>query len=153
AYIDDGSAGINDAGLALTHSGGTNNQYTIADLISAATSLLSLGITGTIGATLPMDFPTQGCSVGEFAVAASLAKFFEDPAGSVSLTLPDLTRAQVVALGLDAVLRTADVFLDGLDNLLGRFQDGLTNVASATHLPLIGNGLADAAGFISSFRT
>ena len=42
--------------------------------------------------------------------------------------------------------------LDGLDTLLGKLQDGINSIVSATKLPLIGDGLAGAANFIDNFR-
>jgi len=43
--------------------------------------------------------------------------------------------------------------LDGLDTLLGKLQDGINSVVSATNLPLIGQGLSGAATFIQNFRS
>jgi len=43
--------------------------------------------------------------------------------------------------------------LDGLDELLGSIEDGLNEIVYHTGLPLIGDGLAGAANFISEFRS
>ena len=46
----------------------------------------------------------------------------------------------------------AGLLLDGFDSLLGTIEDGLRDAVAATDLPLVGDGLAGAVNFISSFR-
>src|SRR4030095_13684771 len=57
-----------------------------------------------------------------------------------------------VNLDFCAVLENAGPLLDGLDGLLGKLEDCLRELVDSNDLPMLGDGFADAAGFISGFR-
>ncbi len=88
----------------------------------------------------------------------------DDPSGSnngsgtvtvskLILIAPDISSLFEDVGVCDIIDQHAGVLLDGLDSLLGTIQDGLEDVAYSTSLPLIGNGFAGAANFISDFRS
>jgi len=71
----------------------------------------------------------------------------------IALTTPDLASLFADLDMCDVLNENAELFLDGLDALLGTIQGGLEDVANATRLPLIGDGFAGAANFIDDFRS
>ena len=57
------------------------------------------------------------------------------------------------SLDVCQIIRSTPVLLDGLDELLGKIEDGLRSQVLNTNLPLVGDKLGAAANFISDFRT
>lgn len=103
-------------------------------------------LTGTAVATLPVFLPTDSNFAGVLSLNADLT---------------DLSNVQVSGLG--DILSSFDptnlslfdnmlLAVDGIDFVLEGVQDLLDGALGEISLPLIGDGLADGAGFIEDFR-
>ena len=100
----------------------------------------------------PLNFPGRPAGL-TFSLAASDSG--NDGSGTLSkvrVAAPDLTDLFGDLDLCDIIDSAVGPLLDGLDATLGDIQAGLEEVVLNTDLPLLGDGLAGAASFISDFR-
>ena len=69
-----------------------------------------------------------------------------------AIATPDFSRLFEDLDFCDLIDSHAGVLLDGIDSFLGSVQSGLEAIVLNQNLPLVGDGLANAANFIDSFR-
>ncbi len=169
-FVDNGHARIsatadNTAEGTLTFglSGAAGTRYRITDLLNAASSSSNslrnrLEFTHDIRVDidLPVDFPTRGQNLGTISLdipnlGAVLNKIIRGQAitsGDFSFTAPDFA-AEIADLNL---LGSFDAIGAGIDFALGQIEGVLRGELLGIELPLVGDGLADAADFIGDLR-
>ena len=70
----------------------------------------------------------------------------------LALAAPDFSQLFADLDLCELIFSNFGLVLDGLDDLLGRLEDGLESIVSDNSLPLVGDGLMGAANFIADFR-
>jgi hypothetical protein len=157
-FVKGGSAVINkDGALATTDpatfalgvTNATNHRhYLDANLLSD----LTVSATGGVGIDLPVYFPVETMPAGDLTITIpDLVALFKGTPGSVTITTPDFSSliGQFTSLN-NLLLTNPGALVNGFAGLLADVQDGLDRLG--TNLPLVGNQLAGAAGFIGTFQ-
>lgn len=118
--------------LTLTFRSGVTTAQQVIQAINANTVFLA-SLTAN-------DNPTSGTNAGTGVIR------------KLTIITPDLDGLFANMDLCDILDQNAGLLLDGLDRLLGTIQDGLNALVLSDRLPLVGDGLADAANFIEDFR-
>lgn len=153
--------GNNDLRITRTVSGVDNFKVVVNEgSVGASFAGDTLTIQVQSGVTTALQVKTAVQALGGFTVAF----INNDPSGvntgagamtvsKLTLITPDFDSLFADLELCDIIGNAAGPLLDGLDKLLGTIQDGLNAIVLNTRLPLIGDGLAGAANFISDFRS
>ena len=97
-------------------------------------------------------FATTALTADDDGVAATTTNTGNGKLNKVALATPDFASMFDDLDLCDVISANIGTILDGLDELLGKIQDGLNALVFSTELPLIGSGLEGAANFIDDFR-
>ena len=139
----------------------TDHRYEVGEL-AADKSLWNVDLVGRLAANLPLYFPTASQPLGGTDADRNLDGV-ADNALDVSGTFRgandyDLRvvapRVSLLSVARDvfAVLNDPAVMLQGLDGMFSGIRDGLGSQFAALALPMIGDKLKDAAGFVDTLR-
>lgn len=105
-----------------------------------------LGLSGQVHATLPLFAPTENSYLGDITLTVA---DLGDIEGTTTLVTPDLEER----FGEFDLINNLSGAIDGIDFVLGIIQDVVSSQVLSHAFPMIGDGLADAAGFIQDIRT
>ena len=150
AVIDgDGEFGGNIAADALRFEFGLvtdadDGRYLPDELLVNLPNIVEASVQGKAHASLPI-----GSLSPEFDILVDLEKLLGGEDGAVEITTPDLS--SLLNVSLLEILADPAILVDGLDAALGGLQAAL-DIGTALRLPLIGDVLGDASGFIGDFR-
>ncbi|MFM8420583.1 MAG: Calx-beta domain-containing protein [Verrucomicrobiota bacterium] len=97
-------------------------------------------------------FATTALTADDDGVAATTTNTGNGKLNKVALATPNFASMFDDLDLCDVISANIGTILDGLDELLGKIQDGLNALVFSTELPLIGSGLEGAANFIDDFR-
>jgi hypothetical protein len=169
AFDLDGDAGTaDDALFALALKPDSKGRYylgTGGDPFDS--SNVTVTANAAVGVALPLYFPAQGMPFGNSSAdnnsdsypdnyfvlsIPSLANVFDGVPGSVIVITPDFN-SLLGTFDVCDLIQSSGVLLDGLDELLGKIENGLDQVAFSGNFPLVGDKLAQGANFIRDFRT
>jgi nitrous oxidase accessory protein NosD len=143
----DGSAATPDdavlLGLTLDDGSAASNKIYL-DALSL--DHIRLDLLGQVHASLPLYAPTENGYLGDIALVIT---DLGDLEGTTALTAPDLENL----FGDFDLINNLAGAIDGIDFVLGGVQDVLSSQVLSHSLPMIGDGLADAAGFVQDLRT
>ncbi|HEV8604724.1 MAG TPA: calcium-binding protein [Tepidisphaeraceae bacterium] len=107
---------------------------------------------GALNATLPIFFPTDSDFLGNLGIQiGDLKAFITGDTSSVHVDVPDLSNI-LDNLNFN-LLDNLPLLIDGVDFVFGQLQSILDKNLGSLNLPLIGDGLHDAAQFINNLRT
>jgi len=158
-FVNGGSAALDSNGAAP---GGTPAQLSVAInddptdhrylLSELTTALASTSLTGAMGVSLPLFYPTAGTPLGGAPAPANVLSItigqLSNPAGTTTVSTPDIA----AIVGTVNVDQTLDAVVQGIDRFLSDLQKSL-DAAFGTSLPLVGKKLSDAAQFVADMRT
>jgi hypothetical protein len=112
---------------------------------------LDVGLSGALTLVLPTFFPDPATPQGNIELTVTnLAHLFDSTLpGTVEFTVPDF---ELESLNFD-LFSNLGLVVNGIDLVLGGFEDVMRGEVFGLKLPLIGDGLQDGAQFISDIRT
>jgi Ca2+-binding RTX toxin-like protein len=176
-FVTNGSAVLNSGGGLSSDApakfelrlpdGATPNRLSLGEILSpqalfdaiqAGTDLASLDF--GVSALLPISFPTASNFIGNAAFTVTIPDPFNvGPSGTTfsGVQFPDFTAPDILALIADmSLLDSLNLFLEGIDlglSTLGDLISGdLFGLPLLSKLPLIGDSLTDAGGFMDDIR-
>ncbi|MEZ6119771.1 MAG: calcium-binding protein [Pirellulaceae bacterium] len=152
ALDEDGDPTTDDsASIFVNVNGGDDDRLYLSEMTAdqfSFTSLLTPGITGGIGANLPLKF--AGIPIGPARIQIpDIMAFINGDIGSVTMSIPDFQEV-LLQNGIMAVLKNPTILIDGMDSLLTQLQSGLDTVIDTVNLPIIGEQLSSGTNFVSS---
>ena len=140
--------------VSILDADGTGRHY----LTDPIASDFTVGLVGSVTATLPLYGPTSDLPIGGAGhnnlvlSVPNLQALLTGSgiAGSVSITTPDISALAVP--NPIALLRNPAILVNGLDSALGSLQSALDSQVLQTSLPVVGSALASSDQFITDFR-
>ncbi|MEY3231156.1 MAG: Bifunctional hemolysin/adenylate cyclase precursor, partial [Planctomycetota bacterium] len=144
-FIRNGSVNLGPATFSVQvndNPGGGGRWY----LDSIGTGQVTMALTGTANANLPIDFPLEGVSVG--AITLSMSNLGNINASTVDLTLPNF---QTLINGLDLNLNMSSL-VDGLDFVFTIIDGAIVVGGLASRLPIVGDDIGEAVRVIQQFK-
>jgi Ca2+-binding RTX toxin-like protein len=164
-FISDGMLAIDADGLATTDTDPISFKISLDDTDAGNPNdgRLSFGditsitattnnIVGAMNATLPIFFPSDSDFLGNLGMSIADIETFlgGDFSTGVDIQVPDLSN---ILTNLDFnLLDNLPLLIDGVDFILGQLQTLLDKHLGSLNLPVIGDGLHDAAQFINKIR-
>ncbi len=152
--VIDGSVTLDGDGNPLTDDAATYSFDLIDDagdglyLVSELdTSIVAEQTDGVLNVDLPLFYPTASNPLGGTAAGganvlsvdvADLGALFDDAAGSVAISTPDL----VPQIALNDLLNDPNVVRAGIEGFFTQLADSIAPLALAVRIPIIGDGLS-----------
>ena len=145
--VDDGDSGPAQISLGLQPDA-VDGRYTLAEL-TGNTSLVAATIDASGSVNLPLAFPTVEDSLGTLDIAADIAVSGTDLVTTETVTGPDLGSFFSSSEWLQK-LNVVDAGWEGMWTLIETVVD---SQVLSQDLPLVGDGLQDAADFLVKAKT
>ncbi|HEX8200014.1 MAG TPA: hypothetical protein VF590_05970, partial [Isosphaeraceae bacterium] len=141
-HLDNGTAG-QPATWTVGLAPGADGRHALSSLFANLGSLATFAAVGRLEAELPVKFPVEGRGVGSIALGV---RDLGHIAGTTALTMP-MPDFEGMLAGLD-LAGLIGLVVEGLDRSLGAIAERFDD----SDLPLIGDDLDKAAGFLDRIR-
>ncbi len=124
----------------------------LSDFAASVAHETTVGLVG--GASLNLPLSLQGGPLGTLSASVGDAnRYLDGSPNAINVSAPNLAAALAGLLTPASMIQDRQDFLLPLNGLLNGLRATLTTQLSSEELPLVGNHLADATGFLASIQS